>query len=279
MAALILDSSSPDSPWVARARSQLVGARAYDTTVSSHWGTWKLRPPMITASLGFRDTWWRKNGDEILLFLAARGGKHLLTKTYIYHGIGGQSLTPLDFALTNDAPPDEPFSSDEQARIIALIKSGALATRTTIAPPATFPYSTIPRPWEWHGGLRCYASDDRAPQVKFMGDCWDAAVERRHGEIDAQFVDFWARRVGQCLPDLNPRSFPPTSCPLYEYHMSAVRNELEAYASLVSLFESKSPGFAQHPDIRSWLDRRLFQRSSRSGVNHTSLKGDWSHLM
>lgn len=279
MAALILDGSSPESPWAARARSQLLDPRVYNTPMNLRLR--KLRPPMIMASLGMRGTAWRRNGDEIFSFLAARGGQHLLTKTYILHIFGRHSLTPLDFALINAAPTDEPFSSHEEAGIIALINSGALTTRTTIAPPATVPHSwenTIRHLWAWYQGLRCL-SDDRAPQIKFMGDCWDAAVERRHGAIDAQFVDFWARRVGQCLPDLNPRSFPPTSCPLYEYPMSAVRNELEAYASLVSLFESRSPGFAQHPDIRSWLDRRLFQRSSRSGVNHTSLKGDWSHLM
>lgn len=278
MAALILDGSSPDCPWAARAQSQLVDPRAYEITSP---GRENPLPPMITASLGMSDTVRRKNGDEIFSFLAARGGQHLLTKPYLHRMFRTHSHTPLDFALINAAPTDEPLSSHEQARIIGLIKSGAFATRDTIAPSATIPHfwaPTVHHLWEWYEGLRSMP-DDRAPQIKFMEECWDAAVEQRQGEIDTEFVDGWADGVGQCLPDLDPTSFPPTSCSSYEHHMSVVRSELEAHASLISLFESKAPGFAKHSTIRYWLDTRLFQRSSRRGINHTNLKGDWSHLL
>jgi hypothetical protein len=50
MAAPILDGSSPDSPWVARARSQLLDPRAYNTTMKTYFG--RIRPPMIMACLG-----------------------------------------------------------------------------------------------------------------------------------------------------------------------------------------------------------------------------------
>lgn len=267
IAALILDGSSPDSPWVARAQSQLVDPRAYKTTSSDRENP---LPPMITASLGMRDTVRRKNGDEIFSFLAARGGQHLLTKPYLHRMIRARSHTPLDFALINAAPTDEPLSSHEEARIIGLIKSGAFATGDTMAPSATIPYfwaPTVHHLWEWYEGLRSMP-DDRAPQIKFMEECWDAAVEQRQGEIDTEFVDGWADGVGRFLPDLS-----------YNHDMSVVRNELEAHASLVSLLESKAPGFSKHPTIRYWLDTRLFQRSSRREINHTNLKGDYSHLM
>lgn len=217
MATLILDGSSSDSPWTVRAQNQLVDPRAYDKPTTPHFG--KLWPPMMMAFMGMRCKGWRPEGDGIFSFLAARGGQHLLTEPF--HMSGLESNPPLDFVLLMGSRAGRLFErlEDPEARIIALIIAGALAIRTTqaLAPPATVPHSrvqTIYRLWVWYEGL--YESpdtsptDDRAPQVKFMGECWDAAVEQRHGEIDAQFVDVWARGIGQCLPDLDPSDIPLT---------------------------------------------------------------------
>lgn len=253
MATLILDGSSPDSPWTVRAQNQLVDPRANDKPTTPHLG--KLWPPMMMAFMSMRCKGWRPEGDGIFSFLAARGGQHLLTEPF--NMSGHESNPPLDFVLLMGSWAGWLFEllEDPEARIIALIKASALAIRTTqaLAPPATVPHSrvqTIYRLWVWYEGL--YEShdtsptDDRAPQVKFMGECWDAAVEQCHGEIDAQFVDVWARGIGPYLPDLGPSDITLTY-PYDEYDVSTLRNELEAHVSLSS--PSSSPRLRALPSI------------------------------
>lgn len=143
MATLILDGSSPDSPWTVRAQNQLVDPRAYDKPTTPHFG--KLWPPMMMAFMGMRCQGWRPEGDGIFSFLAARGGQHLLTEPF--HMSGHESNPPLDFVLLMGSWGGRLFErlEDPEARIITLIKAGALAIRTTqaLAPPATVPHSRV----------------------------------------------------------------------------------------------------------------------------------------
>ncbi|KAK1829776.1 hypothetical protein QBC39DRAFT_412785, partial [Podospora conica] len=286
MARLILDGTSLDkhSPWTTRARSQLVDPRAYGLEAGSH--TSKARPPMILAAAGMYRAGRRQKGlgDEIFWFLAARGGQHLLAQPFNW--VGKQSQTPLEHALAHNFDgrfmyPPEHFENNQPprkaSRIVALIRAGALNTRSPISSTRIFSHPgarSVFKLWGWFENHAEW-NENWGLRLKFMGDCWDAALEH-HGGMDDELVNFWGNALKIILPS------PITSIQMErasQQEFSEKIDTLEKHVALISTLESKCPGFAQQPTIRSWLDNCVFQESSPHGINHSSLKNDYSHLM
>ena len=82
---------------------------------------------------------------------------------------------------------------------------------------------------------------------------------------------FWAQGVSRLLPDSDPSYWNQET-------ISNIREELEVRVALISLLESKAPGFGNIPIYGfGWIT--LFPEIGPLGVNYTDLKGDWSHLM
>ncbi|KAK1829777.1 hypothetical protein QBC39DRAFT_435409 [Podospora conica] len=278
MATLILDGLSPNSPWVARARSQLQDTRAYQCGIDRHWRD-PLPPPMVMAAKGMWMPTWRDGGDDIFELLASRGGKHLFTKPFLPVSDGKgflqfamQNLTrSMDFTPPTERPGRGMMVPAEETRVLRLVSSGALDIRSLPPPPPPGRAHTHIDPLKW-----VYNAVGTA---EFMGKLWDASLQH-YGDLDAQFLAFWEAGISQGNPLPHTRAAPTQANLLREQtRFERVCRKYEHHLAVISLLESKSPGFAQLPAIRAWLDSCVFRRARRGNVSLPDLKGDWSHLI
>lgn len=277
MARLMLEGEKgavPESPWAARIRSQLVDPRAYSRRVGirrrHRYDIDMFAPPMILASLGSGQTFHPPGGEGIFALLAAQD-PHLATKKCNYLPYGslqrpwyGASQTPLEVAVTYSKyllPSAEPC-------ILALIRAGALE------PCRLRSSGNLAQSYRELLSHLLTAELKWKNRRRFLEQCWDAALEHHGGTADDEFVTSWDEGIGNALPIK-----PISNVAKTPQDRKNIVWELTLILEIISLLDRRSPGFAQQPNIRRYLDHCVFQRRNRYAFNYADLVGDWSHLM
>lgn len=268
------DALVPESPWAARIRSQLVDPRAGSSRVGirrrHRYDIDMFAPPMILASLGSGQTFHPPGSEGIFALLAAQD-PHLATKKCNHLPYGslqrpwyGASQTPLEVAVTYSKyllPSAEPC-------ILALIRAGALE------PCRLRPSGNLAQSYRELLSHLLTAELKWKNRRRFLEQCWDAALEHHGGTADDEFVTSWDEGIGNALPikPINKVAKTPQD-------RKNIVWELTLILEIISPLDRRSPGSAQQPNIRRYLDHCVFQRRNRYAFNYAALVGDWSHLM
>ncbi|KAK0747045.1 hypothetical protein B0T18DRAFT_489443 [Schizothecium vesticola] len=166
----------PESPWVARIRSQLVEPRAHSRRQGiiqqrpvCDWDL-SVTPPMILASLGLSHIRHPPGGEAIFALLAAQD-HHLVTKKYNYVPFDSPQ-TPLGVALVYSKYL-LPFA---ESYILALVRAGALEPSPLLSSRA----NQVQSYWIMLSHLLTEKLKWKNRR-QFIGKCWDAALEYHGG--------------------------------------------------------------------------------------------------
>lgn len=99
-------------------------------------------------------------------------------------------------------------------------------------------------------------------------------MEYHGGTADDEYLKSWDEGIGSALA-----REPVGKLGMTPDARENLVWELTMSLDIDSVLERRSPGFANLPTIRAFLDRCVFHRRNRRTFDHVDLEGDWTHLM
>jgi len=218
---------------------------------------------MLLASLGSGNLFQHPGGEAIFALLATQD-PHLVTKKYSYVPSGSPE-TPLGVAMVYS----KYLLPSAESYILALVRAGALEPSPLLSPRVNQAPS--------HRLMLSHLLNKELKWTnrrQFIGKCWDAALEYHGGTADDEFLKSWEEGIGNGLPimAISKVGMTPVARKSLVWKLTLILH-------IISVLDRKSPGFAQLPVIRGYLDHWVFHRRNDNTFSYVDLEDNWTHLM